>query len=207
MKKIVCLLMALALCLSVTAMAEEATPSKTIQDLNKFEVTMENPIPEGAAPVQMAPLATNELTEEQKAAFEETLTVCNDEVAKLQNAAAPVEYFTSVKDETGKVVTIADLLGTDKVDVFEFCPAVATGYDEAYGKVTASMKFATPYTENDKLVVMVGIFENDAINWTAYPATVVDGNVQFTMNPESALAMQNGVALIAVVSVSTEAAE
>lgn len=202
MKKIVCLLMALALCLSVTALAEEATPSKTIQDLNKFEVTMEKPIPEGAAPVQIAPLATNDLTEEQKAVFQDTVTVCNDEVAKLQNAAAPVEYFTSVKDETGKAVTIAELLGTDKVDVFEFCPVVATGYDEAYGKVTASMKFATPYTAEDKLVVLIGISENGVINWTAYPATVVDGNVQFTMSSESVLAMQNGTALIAVVSVT-----
>ncbi len=219
MKKMVCLLLVLAMCLSATAFAEEATPSKTIQDLNKFEVEMENMPPEGAEPVVLAPLVVDDMTEEQKAVYQERLDVCDEEVAKLSAAEKPTAYFTSVKDENGNEVTITELLGTDQVDVFEMCPAVAMGYDEVYGNVTAVMKFATPYEENEQVLVLVGVAEqNDGtdtrtMNWTAFKGEGVSaeeneamaGGVQVTLNPESVLAIQNDVALIAVVSVAADA--
>lgn len=219
MKKMVCLLLVLALCLSATAFAEEATPSKTIQDLNKFEVEMENMPPEGADPVVLAPLVVDEMTEEQKAVYQERLDVCDEEVAKLSEAEKPAAYFTSIKDETGKEVTIAELLGTDQVDVFEMCPAVAMGYEDVYGDVTAVMKFATPYEENEQVIVLVGVSEkNDdtdtrTMNWTAYHGEGVSaeeneamaGGVKVTLKPESVLAIQNDIALIAVVSVKADA--
>ena len=86
---------------------------------------------------------------------------------------------------------------------------VAGNYDEAYGAVTATMHFSTPYEEDTKIVVMIGIViiakdGTENIDWTAYEeVAVVDSQntgIQVVLDAEMVLAMQNNIAVLAVAS-------
>ena len=199
MKKMVCVVLALLLCLNAAALAEYV-PSKTTDDMTQIVVSVEN-APADAAPFVMP--ITEEIPEHQ-----EFITIYEKEVSKL--AVTPVlEYFTEVKDAEGNPVDLTAILNTEEPKVYEFVPVVAGNYDENYGMVTATMYFSTPYEEGQKVVVMIGIVtvaedDTETIEWIAYEGVVVtDGQntgVQVVLDPATVLAVQNNIAMLAVVS-------
>ncbi|MDO5378772.1 MAG: hypothetical protein Q4G52_10605 [Clostridia bacterium] len=210
MKRVVCIALALMLCLSAAAVAE-SVPSKTTVDLTKFEVTAEY-LPQDANlflhPVN-EPTVGDALAE-----YEEHLAICQAEIEKLSASESIETYFGQVKDIDGQIVSLKELLETEELNVFEFCPAVAGGYQAAYGKVTATMLFSTPYEKDEKVVLMIGLVTVNAdgtqtVEWYAFEGIGLgavegqeetEGRIRVELSAEIVEAIQNGTALLAMVS-------
>ena len=233
MKKIVCLVLAL-LCVSVMAVAE-STPSKTTADLTLIQTSAAN-LPEGAsftlAPVTTARAADLPDYEERVAVCEaeiaklaqkyhSPLFVHNSETArevreckerygktptKLAQSASVAEYFGTVTDSEGNEINLTEILGADALNVYEFLPLVVDGYDPAYGNVTATMEFSTPYEEGEQVVVLVGLVTvaedgTEAMAWTALPGLgTSNGGIEVEFTPEIMVQIQEGTAMMTVVS-------
>ena len=214
MKKIVCLILGLALCLTSVAALAESVPSKTTTDLTRFEVTAENQ--PGDETLYLLPV--NEATVgDTLADYQEHLDICQAELEKLAASEGTEAYFGQVKDAEGNPVDLRELLGVadgTQLNVFEFCPAIAGGFREDCGKVTATMLFSTPYEKDEKVIVLIGIVtvhEDGAqtVEWTAFEGVGLDavegqeetyGCIQVELTQEIVAAIQNGTALLAVVS-------
>lgn len=195
MKKLTCLLLALALCLSV-ALAE-TIPSKTTSDMTAVkDVVVENlPADSGFAIT---------IVEE-----EEIVAVANTEVAKLVEAAATADvttYFGEIKDAQGNAVSLTEVLGTETVNVFEFLPIEVKEYEESYGNAKVTLSFSTPYAKDEQVIVMLGLVTvnedgTQSVEWTAYQAMVVEeGAIQVEFDPQTLKSIQEGTALIAILS-------
>lgn len=197
MKKFTCALMALVLCLTSVMALAEFTPSKTTNDLTQIEATAEN-LPEGESFIVRVIAADEE-------AYQEQVAACETELVKLAAAESVDTYF-------GEEVDLKSMLNTETLNVYEFAPFTAEGYDVSYGKVTAQMLFSTPYKAGQKVVVMIGILvENEdgttTIVWTPFEGIGIEtddletmGSIQVELDAETILAVQNGTAFIAVVS-------
>ena len=158
----------------------------------------------------------------------------------------------------------------DRLNIFEFMPIIAVGYEDEFGNVTLKMLFSTPYEKDEKVVAMIGLVDahenideviaenvNDetdeadvsvqlasdeeraeeihSVAWTAYEGIGVEipeallaaaqsivaqqteqqgdaeltaegepevelGCIQITLEPEMVKAIQEGIALLAIVS-------
>ena len=236
MKKVFSLVLALALCLTAVAFAEDVavvTPSKTLDDLTVIEVEIEGGT--GSETIALVP-PVEEMTEEVREKYEEQVAVCNAEIEKLQEIVKQEEvkveeYFGEVKSSTGETVDLREVLGVkedEKLEVLEFCPVMATGFapiEEKTGDETevaevekpikATMLFSTPYQEGEKVAVMIGIVTTledgtQNIDWQVFEGVGVaakngqaetSGAIQVELSKEIVLAIQNGTALMAVVSV------
>ena len=140
MKKIACIVLALLLCLSMAAMAE-SVPSRTTTDLTTVTVAAENmPADANFTLTPITEVDPANMTPEMQVRVE----ACNAEIAKLNESGNAVEYFGEVTDANGNAVSLTELLGTDEVNVYEFFPLSAEGFEVEYGAVTATMVFSTP---------------------------------------------------------------
>lgn len=197
MKKFTCVLMALVLCLTSVFALAEFTPSKTTEDLTQIEATAEN-LPEGASFTVRVIAADEE-------AYQEQVAACEAELVKLAAADDIETYF-------GEEVDLKSMLNTDTLNVYEFAPFTAEGFDVSYGNVTAQMLFSTPYEVGQKVVVMIGILvENEdgttSIVWKAFEGVGIAtdnveaaGSIQVELDAETIAAVQEGTAFIAIVS-------
>lgn len=158
----------------------------------------------------------------------------------------------------------------DRLNIFEFMPIIAVGYEDEFGNVTLKMLFSTPYEKDEKVVAMIGLVdahenideviaenvddetdeadvsvqlasdeeraeEIQSVAWTAYEGIGVEipesllaaaqsivaqqteqqgdaeltaegelevelGCIQITLEPEMVKAIQEGIALLAIVS-------
>lgn len=198
MKKIISMFVALVLCLSVSAFAE-SVPSKTTGDLVQFEVEADN-LPANSG-FFIQPIAENDGTHQQD------VEICQDEITKLAQSETVAAYFGEVKNAVGEAVDVKELLGSDTLNVYEFCVLTAGWYQESYGDVNVKMLFSTPYEKDEKVVVMIGLVTMDQngtqnIEWIAYEGIGVgeQGCIQVKLDSKVILAIQNGTALLAVVS-------
>lgn len=211
MKKLVCLLLALALCISVSAMAE-TSPSKTTADLMRFDVIAENQ--PGDPNLYLIPI--NEVTVESGLpAHIDHLNILARELAKLSDLGID-SYFADATDGVGHSVNLRKMMGLDEgagLNVFEFCEVIAGGFERDCGKVTATMLFPTPYEKGEKVDVLIGIvtlLENDAytVTWHAFKGVGVGavygmethGSIRAEFTPEIVWEIENGIALLAVIS-------
>lgn len=222
MKKIVCVALALLMCLSMVAMAEEFVPSKNTADMVTVTIDREqNPnIPEDSGFV-VFPVQDAQLEE-----YPEHVALCTEELTELMKAVAEDEggtesssvqaYFGEIKDSEGNVVVLSELLGAKLLDVFEFMPLIAINYDEVYGDVKLIFQFKTPYDKDEKVILLVGLpvpdpenEDAEVIEWTAFEGVGVgeEGAVEVVFTPEIITAIQNEKALLAVVSVREPAEE
>lgn len=194
MKKLVCLVLALIMTIAPMALAE-STPSKTTGDLTQIEVVVENtPADSGFF---MAPVV------EADPVYQEKVEICQKEIVKLAESAKVEEYFSVVVDNQGNAVSLSEVLGTETLNVYEFCPIVAEQFEESYGTVKATLSFATPYEKGEKVVVLIGVVsvEDAPIVWTAFDGDVVEqGCVQAEFDAATVLAIQEGNALMAIAS-------
>lgn len=197
MKKCICALLAFVLCLTSVMALAEFTPSKTANDLTRIEATAEN-VPEGEGFIVRVIAADEE-------AYQEQIAACEAELVNLAAAESVDTYF-------GEEVDLKAMLNTETLNVYEFAPFTAAGYDASYGNVTAKMLFSTPYKAGQKVVVMIGILvENEdgttTIVWTPFEGIGIEtddleavGSIQVELDPDTVLAVQNGTAFIAIVS-------
>ena len=185
MKKIVAIALTLMmLCGAVTVFADSdlTTPSKTTGDLTSFEATVQNPV---AGKTVALEVATDEATQQ----------TAEEELEKAQAAGSVEKYFGK---ETAEA--IAEILGDNaEVSLDEFMPIVLNDYEEGMGDVVLSVKLATPYQEGEKVAVLIGIIENNVVaTWKAFEGIgQADGQVQFTMDAETAKAVAAGNAVFA----------
>ena len=217
MKKIVCLTLALLLCLSAVALAEEVVPSKNTSDMVVVEVdpALNTNVPADSGFVVIPVLEEDEA---QAAEYAENIALCREEIVKLMESAAGgtdasgVEaYFGEVRDSEGNVVVLSEALSAPALNVFEFMPLVAANYDEAYGNVTLTFQFKTPYAQDEPVLVLIGLrnAETGEMEWTAFEGIGVgeEGAVQVEFTPEILKAIQDGNALLAVVSAAEAEAQ
>lgn len=193
MKKVVSLLIALMLCLTVVAFAE-SVPSKTTGDLTTFAVASDK-IP-----------ADSNFCIAAEAEDQDKVQACETEIAALKQAGA-ANYFGEVKNAAGEAIDLAAELGVENVNVYEMVPVVASNYDASYGAVQTTMQFSTPYAAGEKVIVLIGSVTVNADNtqtveWVAYEGVGVgtDGAIQVELDADIIASVQGGNSLIAVVS-------
>lgn len=217
MKKIVCLTLALLLCLSAVALAEEVVPSKNTSDMVVVEVdpALNTNVPADSGFVVIPVLEEDEA---QAAEYADNIALCREEIVKLMESAAGgtdasgVEaYFGEVRDSEGNVVVLSEALSAPALNVYEFMPLVAANYDEAYGNVTLTFQFKTPYAQDEPVLVMIGLqnAETGEMEWTVFEGIGVgeEGAVQVEFTPEILKAIQEDNALLAVVSAAEAEAQ
>lgn len=197
MKKIISLLIALVLCLG--AASAEVIPSKTTADMTKFEISGENLPADSGFVFDIVTVDDVEM--------EEKYLLYESELAVLAESESLDAYFGAVKTQEGEEINLAEVLAAEEVNVHEFWAVYASNYDEAYGDVTITMYFATPYEAEEKALVLLGIVNEaedgaQTIEWTAYEAIGVgtEGAIEVVLTPEIILAVQNGNALMAIAS-------
>ena len=200
MKKLVSALLVLAMI--PWAATAEFVPSKRTADMLRIAVTAEN-IPEASGFFIGTASEAEDAPEQQ-----EKLAICQEEIVKLAASENIESYFGSIKDPEGNEVILEEILETTELHVHEFCPLVAGEYEERYGKVAARMQFATPYKSGERVIVLVGLVhaeDHHMIDWTAYEGIGADsgaatGCIEVELDPEIVLAIQEEIALLAVVS-------
>ena len=208
MKKLVCLIVAMILCLSCVALAS-AAPSKATSDMTSTTTTTQSETV--TKPIDTTGfvlfLVTDDMVE-----YQDRIDIAKAEIEKL-NAAQPIEaYFGEPVDEEGNTVDLKAKLGAEAVNVFEFYPVVASGYSEEFGDVTAKLLFSTPYEKDLAVAVMVGFVTvnedgTQTVAWHALNGVGVEsdaveaqGAIEVVFDSKTVLAIQEGIALLAVVS-------
>lgn len=191
MKKLVCIAAAL-MCVAGMAAAEEYIPSKTAADMTRVVIATELPEAQDAVSVY-AIVNADEMNEADK-------TVYQKEIEKLK--ANPEAYFADVKNPQGDAVSLKTMLDAEKVNVHEMCMLDVKNYDVSYGSMTLEMYFSTPYQPNESVIVVIGLVNDDqSIQWTAYEGRgIEEGGLSVELDAQMLEAVQNGTALLAVVS-------
>ena len=187
MKKVISIALALVmLCLGVVVFADDATPSKTTEDLLTIEAVPATPV-EGSGffffPV------TEKYVDVTK--YQANLDFAAAEFAKVEKDGA--EAYLG--EETAAAVKA--ILGSDKVTLDEFFPVIAGNYKEEMGEVTVTVQMATPYKKDQKVAVIVG----DGTSWATFEGVGVDdttGAIQVVLDPATVLKVQENISLFAV---------
>lgn len=189
MKKLICLVLAMLLC--VSAVAAMAAPSPTTDD---FNTTQTNKPKTSALVVKTIALDS----EEYKALVEK----CMAELQKLQEAGSAAVYFGEVIDSEGNKVSFAELFGEDGLTVCELMPLVVANYEDTLGNVKVTFQFSTPFEKGEEVVVLIGLVDAQTgeVEWYALKGvgTGDNGAIEVEFTPELLEAIQNGQALIAV---------
>ena len=204
MKKIACIVLTL-LCLSAVAMAE-SVPSRTTTDLTTVTVTAENmPADATFAIIPITQVDPEEMTPEMQVLVD----ACNTEISKLNEGGSVVDYFGEVTNADGEVVSLTEMLDAETINVYEFFPVTVVNFNVAYGEATATMVFSTPYEEGQIVAVLIGIVTEgpdgtQSVAWQVFEGVCTSAEegsgVRVTFTPEILEQIQNGTALMAVVS-------
>ena len=178
MKKLVCFVMAVMLCLSLVAFA---APSPASNDLVvPAIVDANNQVVEGAEVFK---------TDNQEAA-----TALRDElVAALETAATPeakTEAIAQVLDtsavELVAVIDTADAEATGELTVAEIFDIGANGFENVTEDTTVTLKFDAPFKAGHTVAVVVKYMDADG-NWVtaAFPGVAnEDGSINVTLPAE-----------------------
>ncbi len=180
------LLAAVVLTASTSALA--ATESKTTRDLTR---TVETKTESGQSiPALIDPGV------ELSAGAETQLEALKSFVAQKKNA---VDFFP---DETKSGITALLPTGTDtsKLGLSEFIELTIGTYDASYGDVVSTLQFATSFTADQTVVVVIGYEASDGtMVWQALETTVVDGNLRIVF-PAELMEKLGSNAVLAVLS-------
>lgn len=212
MKKLLCSVLVLMLCLTAFALAD-STASKTTSDLTSATTSVPSKTTSDLADVATDADFTLSVILADDTANADLLAVAESELAKLADlvsaaddaTAAIEEYFGEVVDAEGNVIDLSDALSASALAVNEFAPIVVADYDITIGDVVVTFTFATPYDADEAVLVLIGLYDAtaDAATWTAFEGvgTGEDGAVQVTLTADTLSAAQDGTALLAIVSV------
>lgn len=165
----------------------------------------------------------NELPEEFRIfSVDETEDILN-EIAMIQahleetveKPAEPIfSYFDADMQNRIRLLLPEDV-DMEGLLAYEVLPVMAEGYQETYGDAMVSFVFATPYTQDQQLVVALGQMKEsceegeDPMEWTALRAMVVEDQVNIIFSQAVIPQMQQEAALMIVLStpIQVEAAE
>ena len=117
MKKLICLAIALVLCIGSVAMAE-FVPSKSTADMAAAnEVKTETGVAV-ADDFKVEPVSDSVATQEQA----EQCAQMIGEISAAMTTGSVVDYFGDLQDNSGETVSLEEILGTDKPVVNEIMP-------------------------------------------------------------------------------------
>lgn len=194
-KAILCALVILMGMASVQGLAT-SVPSKTTQDLAavvSFALDNGAALPEGFI---------IRLLEETESA-DKVLKQLADFVAGQE--LAPARFFSEAV-QNALTLLLPEGMDLDQFVIDEFAPMSVEGYQESYGDVTVSLRFATEYAEGQEMAALVGVVTgtddqgNPVIDWTPVQAEPEEGLVTVHF-PQSLLTKLNGQdAMIAILS-------
>lgn len=188
MKKLICLVLALVLCMG--AVVAMAAPSPTTDDLNE---TRTNKPKTSSLVVKTVDLNSTE--------YKALVEKCLAELEKMKNSSA-ADYFGMVVDTDGNKISFAELLGEEGLTVCEMMPLVVANYEGTLGDVKVTLQFATPFEKGEEVVILVGLVNEQTgeLEWYVLKGvgTGVNGAIEVEFTPEMMYAIQNGQALIAV---------
>lgn len=215
MKKILALVLTLVLCMMAAASAlASAVPSKTVNDMTSVS---SRPQSSGTSDAETEPepgLLLTVVTEDDPR-YEATRATVEQEIQKLAAAKDPSDYFVEVVDRNGNPVSLKELLGSDDLKVYEFDAIIASGYEEMGldEDVAVELRFATPYAQGEKVLVTIGVPVTAAdgtpgFRWTVFEGeglgasedAGLEGGVLTTLSPEIIRSIEQGGAMMAVVS-------
>lgn len=184
------ILLALVLLVTGTAMATEvetkSMPSKTAADTTTVEEIKKD---DGTALPENFQLTTNQENEIVNATVAAIKAYVEEEKKAVSTFLPQTcqEEIQKKLDEIQQNVGEADLGVEKKAEdlvVYDCVPLNTVNYDEAYGDLSATFTFATPYQEEQTVFAVVGIpvvDENGEIvmEWIVLPAQVVaEGKVE-----------------------------
>lgn len=192
MKKLLSILLVVVLVLSVSSVAFASVPSKTTADLVKL--------------IGVASSSGDTLPVKFVIPIPEQSTVANEELAAIaaysqQSGVSLMSYFDQAVQDQIKVL-LPEEFAVDKLTINEFLPITLVDYKTEYGDLVVTFTFATPYTDGQPIVAMVGIKEDATVTWFAQKAEVVNGivNISFTQDVLLKIQEANGDFILAILS-------
>ncbi len=229
-KSIVCVILALAILVMPCALAETAKPVKSVTTATLTKPTGSNVTYSEKFTISVVQMPTKPVTPAGTAdpsataapdgtvpetpVVETTTSIVFAEMTEVAKTAPVTTYF---KEETiqAAVEILPEAYNVENLQMDEFFPLVATGYEEDYGDVEAVFEFLTPYEDDQVLLVMVGIVatdeelaaagievvtEADRIIWVPLQAEAVDGMVKITFTQDVMKQMEGHETMMAVLS-------
>lgn len=185
MKRFLLVTLALAMCV-LTAFAA-SSPSITDENMYNVEIT---PVVPGTS---LEGLAIKAIPETETA-----LKVIEQVKQLADNQPSFVNAVFADKLEEIKAVLPE---GTDAqaMKLQELTTLLVAGYKEEMGDINAKLTFPTVFEQEDKVLVMIGMVEGEAVAWAPYAAQVnEEGKIVMLMDSELLLKVQSGDAVIAV---------
>ena len=196
MKKLICLVFVMLLCVSAASMAM-AVGSKTTTNMTGSTGVV---TPTGtAAPeeIVIAPIAETAGTPEQRAA-------CEKLIGEIASASSLEEVFGELQDSEGEVLDLAEILGTDKPVINEIVPLVVQNYIPTFGSLKSNFTFSTPYQKGEPVVVVIRVVDpkTGAVKQFTLKGVGngIDGGIELEFPPEVLEEIQSGTATMAVIS-------
>lgn len=212
MKKLVCILVALFVCLTSVAMAATNSPSVDSPDIDSPSI--DDPSTDSPG-IDSPDIDSPEIDNPSVRAAGIVVKIDDDEefakkveaeLAKLAEMKknAPDTYIADYFASEKLADAVAEAFGAEvKLVVGEFTAIAVSGFDpvkHADVVVKAAITFPVSYTQ-EKVVVMVGTFEaDDTMLWTPVVCDVQDGAVVLALNAEVLTQIDNGQAIISVLS-------
>ena len=132
---------------------------------------------------------------------ENLIAWANGEIERLTAAESVQAYF-------GAEEAIANILGDPDYTVNELWPVYAANYEESMGEQEIKLGFATPYEKDATVAVMQGfkVGEDEEgkpkMEWHAFTGKVIDdeGMIAFLLDPATILRVQEEFALLAIIN-------
>jgi len=118
----------------------------------------------------------------------------------------PVIRFYPAEAQNEAMLLLPEDLDVEKLVAYEVMDVDCINYKHTFGDVLVRIKFATPYQDGQKLVVMLGLDREQAadstnqLDWVALRSEVKDGYVNITFAQAALEIMENHPALMMVLS-------
>lgn len=214
MKRLISLIMALALCLSLMGLAM-AAPSPGMGSVLKFDVVRLGKggmgIGEGDGAPRIIPV--HELTLGEDLIHFDIWTAMGDyELDKLLDSRGKGTYFGEVTDEEDRKVNLREELHADKVYIFEFYPVIAYGFAPGFEEAEVIMEFPTYYKEGESVLMLVGSVQASvdgevSEDWLTYSVVHTDDGLDVEIYEYEPEVLKNHTELIEWVEYPAEVIE
>ena len=124
------------------------------------------------------------------------------ELLEILKASASIDdFFGEVITVDGTKVLLSDLLGTDKLTVNEFVGVTYEGPMDK--KIKVAITVPSVYKEGERVIVVIGIVEGEEVTWYGFEGTVnKKSQVIVELTPELFKAMKDKDCIIAIVSIA-----
>lgn len=221
MKKLVCVVVAMFYLCGV-AFAENSPTlgalTQVPETVEHFLITAEN-LDDAAAAGMFVEMLNEFSAQYGSPEYELVIAISDEQLALLSESETPSAYFGPdgvIAAANGSVLPLTDFFGGKEPIIVEFGPVIAGGYQLAYGRVSATLLFVTPFQPDQKVVVLIGVLDDEEytveddlkdvpVTWYAFEGTTVEVpgvegayGIQVHFEPEMIELVQNKDTLCAV---------